>query len=52
MTMRGDIDPLTETSPAGLTRGSIVLCKKGFAKKMDGPVRPGHDNEGRYRPAN
>jgi hypothetical protein len=26
-------------SPAGLTRGSIL-----FAKKMDGRVKPGHDD--------
>ena len=30
-------------SPAGLTRGSIILGEKFFAKKMDGRVKPGHD---------
>jgi hypothetical protein len=33
----------TQASPAGLTRGSIALRKKLFAKKMDGRVKPGHD---------
>jgi len=31
------------SSPAGLTRGSIILRKKFFTKKMDGRVKPGHD---------
>jgi hypothetical protein len=43
---RGDIDRQTGASPAGLTRGSIVLRKKLFAKEMDGRVKPGHDGSG------
>jgi hypothetical protein len=35
--------PLLRASPAGLTRGSIALRKKLFAKEMDGRVKPGHD---------
>src|SRR5262245_37926796 len=34
------------TSPAGLTRGSIVSPKELFTKKMDGRVKPGHDRGG------
>jgi hypothetical protein len=30
-------------SPAGLTRGSILLRKNVFAKKMDCRVKPGND---------
>jgi hypothetical protein len=36
----------SQLSPAGLTRGSIMLREKLFAKKMDCRVKPGNDGEG------
>jgi hypothetical protein len=37
--------PQTRSSPAGLTRGSIFLRNKVFAKGMDYRVKPGNDGE-------
>jgi len=34
----------SDASPAGLTRGSIILRKNIFPKGMDGRVKPGHDD--------
>jgi hypothetical protein len=41
-----DLDPQAGTSPAGLTRGSIVFARlKGiFRKRMDCRVKPGNDD--------
>jgi hypothetical protein len=33
-----------------MTRGSIILRKKLFAKRMDGRVKPGHDEWGYQAP--
>src|SRR5215471_17394998 len=42
--------PYPHASPAGLTRGSIILRKNAFAKKMDCRVKPGNDSRGESSP--